>query len=186
MELIDRFKNLKNREFEFTSQEKYLSVKGKLKQNQSFWENTIKPNEQVLNIIQEGCRLPFLETPDTARFSNNKSAINNSEFVENSIKEMLTTGTITERNHSPPELLILCHMDLYKDKIKLDDWKGSEKLFKFDLKNVCHHIDISNFHPTYLGFSWNISGSTKYFVFNVLPFGLSSALFVFRKVLPHE
>ena len=64
IELIDGFQNLKNREFEFTNKEKYISVKGKLKQNQSFWKNAIKVNDTVLNIIQEGYRLPFLETPD--------------------------------------------------------------------------------------------------------------------------
>ena len=98
LELLDDFQNLKNREFEFTNQENYISVKGKLKQNQSFWKNMIKANDTVLNIIQEGYKLPFLETPDTARFSNNKSAINNSKFVENSIKEMLATGTILKRD----------------------------------------------------------------------------------------
>ena len=33
IELIDGFQNLKNREFEFTNKEKYISVKGKLKEN---------------------------------------------------------------------------------------------------------------------------------------------------------
>ena len=61
----------------------------------------IKANDTVSNIIQEGYRLPFLEIPDTARFSNNKSAINNSKFVENSVKEMLATGTILEQDKSP-------------------------------------------------------------------------------------
>ena len=51
IELIDSFQNLKNREFEFTNKEKYISVKGKLKENQSFWKNTIKANDTVLNII---------------------------------------------------------------------------------------------------------------------------------------
>ena len=63
----------------------------------------IKANDTTLNninIIQEGYRLPFLETLDTARFSNKKSAaINNCEFVKNSIKEMLASGTILERDH---------------------------------------------------------------------------------------
>ena len=101
IEQIDDFQNLKNREYEFINQENYISVKGKLKQNQSFWKNTIKADDTVLNIIQKGCRLPFLGTPDTARFSNNKFAINNSKFVENSIKEMLATKTILERDHPP-------------------------------------------------------------------------------------
>ena len=82
-------------------------------------------------------------------------------------------------------------MHLYKDKIKFDDWKCSGNcllankgyLFKFDLKNGYRHIDISSSHQTYPGFSWNINRSTKYFVFSVLHFGLSSAPFVFTKVV---
>ena len=101
IEVVDDFQNLTNREYEFTNQENYKSVTGKLKQNQSFWKNTIGANDTVLNTIQEGYRLPFLETPDTARFSNNNSAINNSKFVENSIKEILATGTILQRDHPP-------------------------------------------------------------------------------------
>ena len=57
-------------------------------------ENIINVNDTVLNIIQEGYRLLFLETPDTARFSNNKSAINNLESVENSIIKILATRAI--------------------------------------------------------------------------------------------
>ena len=56
-------------------------------------------------------------------------------------------------------------------------------LFKFDLKNGYHHIDIFDSHQTYLGFYWDIKGATKYFVFTVLPFGLSSAPFVFTKAV---
>ena len=82
-------------------------------------------------------------------------------------------------------------MHLYKDKIKFDDWKCFERYllankgypFKFDLKNCYHHIDIFDSHQTYLGFSWDIKGSTKYFVYTVLPFGLSPAPFVFIKVV---
>ena len=62
----------------------------------------IKANDttlNIINIIQEGYRLPFLETLDTARFCNKKSATNNCEFVKNSIKEMLASGTILERDH---------------------------------------------------------------------------------------
>ena len=150
-----------------------------------------------------------METPDTARFSNNKSAKNNSKFIENSIKEMLATGTILERDKplrvvnpfsmsidsSRKKRLILdltyVNMHLYKDIIKFDDWKCFENyllenkgyLFKFDLKNGFHHIDIFDSHQTYLGSSWDIKGATKYFVFTVLPFGLSSAPFVFAKLV---
>ena len=42
-------------EFKFTNQENYISVKGTLRQSQSFWKNTIKANYTVLNIIQGDC-----------------------------------------------------------------------------------------------------------------------------------
>ena len=38
-------------------------------------------------------------------------------------------------------------------------------------------------HQTYLGFSWKIKNMVKFFVFAVVPFGLSTAPFVFIKVL---
>ena len=37
--------------------------------------------------------------------------------------------------------------------------------------------------PYFLGFSWQVDGKTKYFVFNVLPFGKSTAGFIFMKLL---
>ena len=67
------------------------------------------------------------------------------------------------------------NMHLYKDKIKFDDWKCFKNyllankgyLFKFDLKNGYHHIDIFDSHQTYLGFSWDIKEATKYSVFTL-------------------
>ena len=56
-------------------------------------------------------------------------------------------------------------------------------MFKFDLKSGCHHIDILLEHQTFLGFSWVVYGFRKFFVFTVLPFGLSSAPYIFTKVV---
>lgn len=85
IELIDGFQNFPNKDFEFINQEKYISVKEKLKQNQKLWKNTIKENNTVFIIIQRRRQAVILEIPDTTRFSNSKSAIKNSQFVENSI-----------------------------------------------------------------------------------------------------
>ena len=56
-------------------------------------------------------------------------------------------------------------------------------LFKFKLKSGYHDVDIFDEHQTYLGFSWEINQQTHYFVFTVLPFGLSTAPSVFTKVV---
>ena len=44
-------------------------------------------------------------------------------------------------------------------------------------------MDIYEPHQTFLGFSWDFNGISKYFVFTVLPFGLSTACYCFTKLL---
>lgn len=56
-------------------------------------------------------------------------------------------------------------------------------MFKFDLKSGYHHVDIFEGSQTYLGFSWNIEGEDKYFVFTVLPFGIAVAPWLFTKLI---
>ena len=98
-------------------------------------------------------------------------------------------------NSSGKKCLILdlryVNTHVYKDKIKFEDWKCFEHylegkkgyLFKFDLKNGYHHIDIFEPHQKFLGFSWIFKGNIKFFVFTVLPFGLTSAPFIFTKIV---
>ena len=52
-------------------------------------------------------------------------------------------------------------------------------MFAFDLKSGYHHIDVAPHHRKYLGFEWG----GKFYTFAVLPFGLSSAPYVFTKVM---
>ena len=56
-------------------------------------------------------------------------------------------------------------------------------MIKFDLKSGYHHVDIFEEHQKFLGFSWNFGFGPEYFVFTVLPFGLSSACNIFTKLL---
>ena len=81
---------------------------------------------------------------------------------------------------------------LLKRKVKYEDWRVAlryfEKdayMFSFDLKSGYHHVDIYNEHQTFLGFAWKdlYSLQTKYYVFTVLPFGLSTAPYIFTKVV---
>ena len=88
-------------------------------------------------------------------------------------------------------ILDLRHINqfLYKRKFKLEDFSMARAiipensfLFSFDIKSAYHHIEIEQSCRTYLGFSWEVNDQVKFFVFNVLPFGLSSAPFLFTKV----
>ena len=57
-------------------------------------------------------------------------------------------------------------------------------VFSFDLKSGYHHIDIFPDRPKYLAFSWEfVPGHTRFFQFTVLPFELSSARYIFTKLL---
>ena len=71
-------------------------MKGNFKIHLSFWERTIGANKTVCDILKNGCKLPFPYTPSNAEFKNNSSALKNSEFVGESIKEMLRAGTAKE------------------------------------------------------------------------------------------
>ena len=79
---------------------------------------------------------------------------------------------------------------LFKERISFDDWKSLKDLvsengyaYKFDFRKGYHHVEIAEAHQTYLGFSWNLYGTEKYYTFCVLPFGLSSASMLFTKLL---
>ena len=67
---------------------------------------------------------------------------------------------------------------LIKDLFNTGDF-----FFKFDICSRYHHVDIHLQYQKYLVFLWIIDGCLRYFVFTVLVFGLSSAPYVFTKIL---
>ena len=81
-------------------------------------------------------------------------------------------------------------MFVYKKKFKCEDLRVALSiisrgfsLFKFDLKSGCHHVEIFPEHRKFLAFSWVFdAGIIRYFQFAVLPFGLSSAPYLFTKL----
>ena len=93
-------------------------------------------------------------------------------------------------NKSGKKRLILdlreVNLHVWKEKVKFEDFKialtyfkKNNFLFKFDLKSGYHHIDMAEWCRTFLGFCWH----EKYYVFTVLPFGLSTSPYVFTKCL---
>ena len=58
-------------------------------------------------------------------------------------------------------------------------FEKGDYLFSFDLKSGYHHVDIAEVHQKYLGFSW----WGCYYVLTVLLFGLSTACYMFTKLL---
>ena len=182
-------------------------VKGRLKAHIQFWRD-IRAPQWVLDTLLYGYVIPFSSLPPNAQFPNNKSARNNSEFVSQAINDLLKAGLVIELPQIPtvvnplsvsfnsegtPRLILdLRHVNQFipKSKFRLEDWKSfinyAKKggfAFKFDMKSGYHHIDICPYHQTFLGFQWPFNSVHKrYFCFTVLPFGLSSAPYLFTKL----
>ena len=160
----------------------------------------------ILETLRSGYKLPLIDTPEPKIFRNNKSALRNSSFVGPAINELLQSGRVIKVNVPPKVVnplsvsengdkkrLILnlryVNQHLWKKHVKFEDFKvfrnyirEGSYMFHFDFRSGYHHIDIFEEHWTYLGFSWTENGVTSYYVFVVLPFGLSTAPYIFTKV----
>lgn len=182
-------------------------VKGRLRENIAFWHN-IGASNWLLRVIREGYCLPFVELPKGKFFQNHKSALCNAEFVSAEISKLLKSGALVEV--SPTDLLVCSplgvaanssgklrlivdlryvNQHLRSCKFKYEDIRTAADLFqqgdwffKFDYTSGYHHVEIFAEHTKFLGCSWMVDGSCKFFKFTVLPFGLSVGPFIFTKI----
>ena len=72
----------------------------------------------------------------------------------------------------------------FKDlRVALNYLEKGHFMFSFDIRSGYHHVLIFPPHQSFLGFSWFYKVKNRYFYFRVLPFGLSSAPYIFTKLL---
>ena len=154
-------------------------------------------------------KMSFVTLPPPKASPNNLFAITHSHFVSEAISDLSRTKCVEILDHKPdivnplsvsiqPSgkkrlILDLRHVNLYvfKRKFRCEDVSVALQifpkgfvLFKFDLKSGYHHVEIFPDHRKYLAFSWDFGdGVVKYSQFTVLPFGLSSAPYLFTKLL---
>ena len=181
-------------------------VKGRLKAHFQFWVDIGAP-PWVLETISSGYFIPFDSTPPSVCLPNNRSALDHHDFVSSAVSDLLKLGLVSEVSALPtvinplsvsvnsegkPRLILdLRHVNKHipKAKFKMEDWRVFLQyvaqggfMYKFDLKSGYHHIDICQSHQQFLGFKWHLDGCVdRYFCFTVLPFGLSSAPYLFTK-----
>ena len=185
-----------------------VKVKRKLRAHIQFWKDI--GASDFIDTIQYVYKTPFRVTPTSTVFSNNLSSLDNWQFVFDSITELLSTDRIVQVQEH--ELIVVSPLSVatqlggkkrlildlryvnshvYKQTTKFEDWRTALPFFdvgsfftKFDLKSGYHHLDVFSEHQPYLGFSWKMDGETpSYFMFTVLPFGLTSAPYIFTKLL---
>ncbi len=151
--------------------------------------------------------MPFFELPSEKVFNNNYSALSHREFVEEQIFDLYINNCIREVQFpfvsnplsvsvqsSGKKRLILdlryINKSLQKKKVKFEDLRTAQKylspmswMFSFDMKAGYHHVPIAFEHQKMLGFSWDFGFGPRFFVFRVLPFGLSAAPWLFTKLM---
>ena len=163
----------------------------------------------ILSVVRDGYKIPFVTFPPPKGSPNNLSLVTHSHFVSEAISGLLRTNCVEILDHKSdivnplsvsiqPSgkkrlILDLRHVNLYvfKRKFRCEDESVALQifskgffLFKFNLKSGYHHVEIFPDHRKYLAFSWDFGdGVVKYFQFTVLPFGLSSAPYLFTKLL---
>ena len=77
-----------------------ISVVGRLKENVEAW-GEFGANDFILDTLITGYKIPFIKTPQNARFQNNLSALRNQEFVSETIKDLLLNGCIVQVQEPP-------------------------------------------------------------------------------------
>ena len=65
------------------------SVKGRLKLHSEFWENTIRANSFILDVVKEGYKILFMAQTTPVLLKNNASAIKHRAFVTTAINEFV-------------------------------------------------------------------------------------------------
>ena len=165
------------------------------------WKPLLLSKKLLLKAI---ARIPFLTLPWPMFKCNHRSALEDEEFVTSAIKEQ--TGCVVPSEQCPivysPLSVVARKLRLVLDLRYVNQFIPEQKLvqrlklgstklmfnkgdycFTFDLKSGYHHVDIHPNFRTYLGFSWCIGKERLFYMFRVLPFGLSSACYVFTKLL---
>ena len=111
--------------FEYEQGKSEPIVRGRMKTNIEFWRSIKAPNE-IINVIESGYRLPFLNSPPPASFKNNKSARDNPEFVSEAILDLLDKNLIVELDYIPD----------YVNPLSVSIHKSGKKRLILDLRYV--------------------------------------------------
>jgi hypothetical protein len=158
--------------------------------------------------IEEGYRLLWTVSPPPRReFANAPSAVEHSDFVSGAVEEMLAAdavtllppgvkplvasplGVVPKRGTDKFRLTVSMryfNKHLGKKDFKFEGLKDLADLAEkgdyavsYDLVSGYYHVGLFHASHTYVGFKWG----GRYYVYSCLPFGLSTAPWVFSKAM---
>lgn len=173
---------------------------------QKFCENWTQINapEVVLNWLNQGVKIPFVKDPESFHLPNRQLGFAKNQFIAEELEKLVCSGAIREVKNPPTcispigcvpkkggkyRLIVdlrvinsICCVPKfqYEDITTVTEYiQPDDYLVSLDIKNGYHHIPVALEHQQYLG----ICFQERYYVWQVLPFGLSASPYFFCKSL---
>ena len=72
-----------------------------MKPKKKFWKEVLKAPKYILDVIDDGYKLPLMGNVKSSFSKNNASAFEHKEFVSETIRELLLDGSILEVTSTP-------------------------------------------------------------------------------------
>ena len=175
-----------------------------LRSHNLYWNEIGSPLE-VLDWIQFGVQIPFISSPPEGfHLPNRKFTQSQAKFIQAEINDLLQSGAIREVFEPPTcispigcvpkkggKLRLIVDLRVinqacdvpkfqYEDINTVVEYiQPHDLLVTLDIKNGFHHIPMALEHQQFLGISFR----GRYFVWQVLPFGLSASPYFFCKTI---
>ena len=167
------------------------------------WKQIGTP-QHILKWIECGAPVPFAEEPPEILMKNNVHGAREFNFVDFELKRLLESGAIIKSQFKPKCVLPIQCVPKKNDKLRLvldcryvnryikspkfrqegiesvaQQIREGDILISADLQDGFHHVNMHVNHWTYFGMQWR----HEYYVWCVLPFGMSASPWIFKKVL---
>ena len=174
-----------------------------LSKNVDFWK-TVCDNDTIIDWVSNGVPIPFKTKPESFEIPNRILNKVQTAFIDSEINKLVDIGAISKVSYKPTcvspihcvpkksgdfrlivDLRFLneqCDVPKFSNeniKSVCDIIETDDDLITVDLKNGFYHIGIQSEYKQYLGIKWK----DNYYIWNVLPFGLSASPYFFHKIL---
>ncbi|CAG2237876.1 unnamed protein product [Mytilus edulis] len=86
--------------YDYESGTSCINVKNRLRNSLDFWKN-IHASKFILDLIENGYKIPLINEPESVLLRNNKSALEHKDFVEKAVQELIDASLIKEVSNRP-------------------------------------------------------------------------------------
>ena len=97
-----------------------IPVKSRLKANLAFWRDILQAPPVVLNVIESGYVLLLMSEPVPFSGNNHISAVQNTQFVNESVEQLLCSGCVSEVQTAPVIISPISVVENVEGKKRLD------------------------------------------------------------------